>query len=154
MTDSQRATEPKLVITRWYAASPQSLFKAWTDPDQIKRWHSPNDEYTTSLAEVDLRVGGRYRIGCTSSGEQMNVVGGEYREVQQGRKLVYTWMWEKPHEFAGQDTLVTVQFNEKDGGTELVMTHEHLPTDTMRETHAWGWNGALDKLALLLQGPV
>jgi uncharacterized protein YndB with AHSA1/START domain len=150
MTDSNHATEPRLVISRWFPASPQAVYKAWTLPEQIMRWHSPNDDYATPLAEVDLRVGGRYRIGCALPDGQLNVVGGQYREVMPGQKLVYTWTWEKPHEFADQDTLVTVEFNEKNGGTELVLTHEHIPTEPMRDTHTWGWNGALDKLAGLL----
>ncbi len=152
MTDPRRAPEASLMITRWYPASSQAVYLAWTQPDMLKRWFSPGDDIATPLVEIDLRVGGRYRIGFGTPGEEMNVVGGEYREVRPGRKLIYTWMWEKPNEFAGHDTLVTVEFKEVDGGTELVLTHERIPDDAMREKHAWGWNGSLDRLARVLPG--
>ena len=115
----------------------------------MKQWFSPSAEITNPFVEVDLRVGGRYHIGFQASGSEIvNVVSGVYREIIPSEKLVYTWGWESPHEFHfdGHETQVTVEFHEKNGGTELVMTHEGIPTQRMQEMHNQGWTGALNQL--------
>jgi uncharacterized protein YndB with AHSA1/START domain len=62
-------------------------------------------------------------------------------------KLVYTWVWEPPNDNAGAETLVTVEFIEKGGATELVLTHERFPNRKTRDRHEHGWAGVLESLA-------
>jgi uncharacterized protein YndB with AHSA1/START domain len=57
-----------------------------------------------------------------------------------------TWVWELPKENARAETLVTVELVDKDGATELVLTHEHFPSSTMRDNHEHGWTGVLESL--------
>jgi uncharacterized protein YndB with AHSA1/START domain len=61
--------------------------------------------------------------------------------------LVYTWRWEGNPELALENSLVTVEFIELGGSTEIRLTHENLPTDEARESHRHGWSGSFDKLA-------
>jgi uncharacterized protein YndB with AHSA1/START domain len=102
---------------------------------------------TVESAELDARVGGRYRIAMDSTGTKY-VATGEYREIDPGRRLVMTWGWEGPTRY---DTLLTVLFEDKDGGTEVTLTHERFATAEDAGHHEHGWAGSLDKLATLLE---
>lgn len=135
--------ETTLKIRRTFAAPREKVFRAWTEPEELKKWFGPSDEYSTPIAEVDLRVGGRYRIGMRSPGGDLHVAIGTYREVRSPEKLVYTWSWE-----GGQmgETLVTVEFHALGGSTEAVLTHEFFPSMEEREKHESGWNGCLSRL--------
>ena len=135
-----------LQITRTFPASPQKVFEAWTDPQQLGRWSAPTAEYDVS-AQVDLRVGGRYRIQMTHSSGAVHTALGEYREVQPPNKLVYTWGWE---DGSVSDTLVTVEFRDRDGATELTLTHERFPDAEWRDKHNQGWSGCIARLESLL----
>jgi uncharacterized protein YndB with AHSA1/START domain len=75
---------------------------------------------------------------------------GEYRELQPDKKVVFTWRWEDDGNWKGRFSVVTVELEERDGGTELRLTHEQLPSEESRDNHAEGWNGTLDKLERLL----
>jgi len=73
-------------------------------------------------------------------------VGGEYRELRPGRKIVFTWQWEDDEAWENNVSVVTVELTDRDGGTELRLTHERLPNEASRDGHTRGWNSALDKL--------
>ena len=72
-------------------------------------------------------------------------MGGTYREVTPPTRLVFTWVWEQG-DIEGQETVVTAEFNERDGGTEISITHEGFKTTESRDQHGWGWNSSLDCL--------
>jgi uncharacterized protein YndB with AHSA1/START domain len=97
-------------------------------------------------AEVDLRVGGKYRIEMEAPDGAKHAAHGTYRVIEPPSKLVYSWGWESGPE---TDTLVTVEFNERGAATEVVLKHERLTTAESRDRHTQGWNGCLDKLATL-----
>lgn len=65
-------------------------------------------------------------------------------------KLVYTWEWESGDFASMGETLVTVEFRDQDGSTELILTHERFPDEEKRDHHGWGWNSTLDCLVKLL----
>jgi uncharacterized protein YndB with AHSA1/START domain len=135
-----------VVLRRTYPARRDRVFRAWTDPDQLVQWMSPSEGVRVEFAEIDLRVGGRYRIGYrTPNG--LVVVGGAFAHVAVPEKLAYTWVWEPPLEDAGAETLVTVEFLDREGATELVLTHERFPNRAMRDRHAHGWTGVLESMA-------
>lgn len=143
------ATDLKLVIRKRLRASREVVFKAWTDPEHLKRWFSPSSEMSVPVAEVDLRVGGGYRIGMQSpDSDKVNVLYGTYQEIEVPSRLVFTLAWESWEAGinAGKTTLVTVELNEVDGETELVLTHEHHTDESMRDDHNKGWIGCLDRL--------
>ena len=153
MTQAEAASETTLRISRTLAAPQEFVFKAWTEPDNLKRWWGVGADYSTPIAEVDLRVGGKYRLGMqTPDSDQAMVVGGTYREVHPPAKLVYTWTWEHGAEqedpdFIPAETLVTVEFRDLGGRTEVVLTHELFPDVNMRDEHSQGWTGCLEQLA-------
>ena len=132
-----------LVVRRLIHASAERIFDAWTRPEQLRAWWGPRP-VTCSGAEVDLRVGGRYRIANAVPDGSTVVIEGEFREIERPQKLVYTWrMGQDPQE----SSLVTVRFEEHGEATEVVIVHEQLPSVAVRDSHAQGWNGCLDGLA-------
>ena len=70
---------------------------------------------------------------------------GTYREVDEPKRLVYTWDWREEGQQMGE-TLVTVEFNEVEGGTEIVLVHDGFPADEARAGHGEGWELCLDHL--------
>jgi len=128
----------------------QRAWDAWTQPDQMKQWASP--EYATVVGVgVDLRVGGQYRIEMSVEGD-LHVAHGSYKEIDPPARLVYTWDWEGPHAM-GVETVVTVDFLEVDGGTEVRVTHEGLPSDEVRDSHLQGWSSCLEGYDSLFTAP-
>jgi uncharacterized protein YndB with AHSA1/START domain len=137
--------KPSLTLKRRFKASPERVFAAWTQPDQISRWFGPAGVHVTS-AEFDARVGGSFRISALSPEGEKHQVGGVIREVVPNRKLVYTWAW---HTTPERESLVTVEFKPDGEGTILTLTHEQFFDEPARDRHQFGWNGALDKLEAL-----
>lgn len=142
-----QSSNDQLVLRRTYPASPEVVFQLWTTPESIKRWLKPTNDFTHTVVEVDLKVGGSYQIGFKSAEGKVDVVSGQFSVIQPPNKVVYTWTWDEPSEHAGVETQVTVEFLDKDGGTELVLTHEKFTIAGMKESHMGGWSGALDQLA-------
>ena len=149
MIENSSSVAP-LEFRRRYAASLAAVYAAWTEPERIKRWLHPSPEWVNPFVEVDLRVGGRYRIGFLHpESNESAVVGGEYLEIVRERRLLYTWTWEPPHEYEGVETVISVEFNACEGGTDVHLTQRQFSTDAMRELHCGGWGGALDCLGLI-----
>jgi uncharacterized protein YndB with AHSA1/START domain len=135
----------KLEIKRVINAPRDRVYAAWTDPAQMKQWFGPENVQTRDLI-ADARVGGKFRWDLTNSeGEEMTVHG-EYRELQPGNKIVFSWQWLDDEDWENQISIVTVELFDREGGTELRLTHERLPNEDSRDGHTRGWNSALDKL--------
>jgi len=134
-----------LEIKRLLKAPRDRVYAAWTDPAQMKQWFGPENVETHELV-ADVRVGGKFRWGLSNSeGEKMTAVG-EYRELQPGKKIVFTWQWENDEDWKNHISVVTVELDDRDGGTELRLVHEQFPNEQSRDGHNQGWNSALDKL--------
>ncbi len=134
-----------LQVKRRFAAPREKVFRAWTDPEAVKQWHA-SDEYQTHVAELDLRVGGRYRFEFKRlSDGVVKPVWGTYREVRAPERLVYTWQMDSPDIKLGE-TVVTVEFLDRGGETEVVLTHELYPNAEICEQHNQGWNACFDRL--------
>ncbi|MBM3289725.1 MAG: SRPBCC domain-containing protein, partial [Candidatus Hydrogenedentes bacterium] len=96
--------------------------------------------------ELDVRVGGRYRITMYNpENDNRPVVGGVYEEVEPGSKLVFTWRWENNPAWS-DDSRVTVTLSEADCGTVLRLRHERLPNEKERESHVKGWSACIEQL--------
>ena len=104
-----------LVIRRRFAATPRVVYDLWTRPEFLAKWFRPSAEFTHQFVEVAPTVGGRYRVAFEASDGRVDVVSGEYLEVDPPRRLTFSWMWEPPNEHAGIDSRVTVEFQDVDG---------------------------------------
>ncbi len=148
-------------ITRRFDHPPGMLFAAFTDPDLAARWMWAglgSDPY----AEIDLRVGGRYRVAITAApdddtwpGEE-RAMRGVYLEIEPGRRLVYTLHWDANVGYnrpclASIDEAVIVDLRETDTGCSLTFTHIGLPGDARSaEAHAQGVQASFDVLTAVL----
>lgn len=147
MAPKTTSDAPTLRLERTFTAPRDRVFRAWTDAGELSRWFAPSDEYTTKVIALDVRVGGRYRVEMHSPSGNVHIVVGTFREVRPPEKLVFTWAWE------GKDmgeTLVTLEFHDRGGSTNLTLTHELFPTQELRDEHNRGWDGCLTRLAKLV----
>ena len=133
-----------LEVRRRFAAPRERVFAAWTSAEALKRWHAPENAIVLD-AGVDFRVGGRYHVQMRGTDGSLHLVAGRYREIDPPRRLVLTWRWESKPD--ATESLVTVEFLERGGETEIVLTHEGLTTEQDRQGHRHGWVGCLEKLA-------
>ena len=139
------ADKTSLEIKRFINAPRNRVYAAWTDPAQLKEWFGPESVRTRNLV-AEPRIGGKFRWDLTNpEGEEMTVHG-EYRELQADRKIVFTWQWDDDEAWEERVSLVSVELSDRDGGTELRLTHTQLPSEESRDRHHEGWNSVLDRL--------
>ena len=158
MSDDTESSPNAVVIERRFDAPVALIWQMWTVPEHFKAWYGPNGA-TIPVAKMDLRVGGT-RLVCmqvqSPSGPMQMWFTGEYREVVENERLVYTESMsdENGNVLAPSDmgmpeghpvtTEVRVELENDGGGTKMVMTHEGIPAGS---PGASGWAMALDKLA-------
>jgi len=136
-------TRPSLSFTRRLKAPPAKVYAAWTDPQKIIRWFGRSDAKPNSFrAEIDARIGGRFRVSFSTT-EEYYEVDGVYREVVPNERLVFSWAW---HSTPERQSQVTVALKLDGDGTLLTVLHELLFDQGARDGHERGWIGALDKL--------
>ena len=142
--------KPSLTLTREYAAPPERIWRAWTDAKALSEWWGPEPGGAVSVAELDVRVGGRFRICFGGADGNAHECAGTYQEVARPSKLVFTWSW--PRTTPQRESLVTILFKAKGRGTELVFRHERFFDEKARDDHKRGWTGLLEGLERYLAG--
>jgi uncharacterized protein YndB with AHSA1/START domain len=136
--------------------------RAWTEPDRLKLWYRPDDTWSTPTAEMDVRVGGAYRIGLTPPGGTTFYEIGRFEEVSLPDRLRYTVRFEGVHlQFEGAhldqptgeemeqyETMITAAFEPLSADrTRVVVTHDGYRSAQDRDRHREGWPRFLDRLA-------
>lgn len=139
----------QLTMTRLIRAPRERVFAAWTTPDLLLKWWGPGP-VTCPEAHVDLRPGGEYRIANKQQDGSITWIFGTFAEVSPPEKLIYDWSVSILADMP--PTRVVVCFNAHPAGTELVLTHERFPAAEIRDMHAQGWAGCIDRLEALLAG--
>ena len=133
-------SEHSAVITRVIDASREELFEAFTNPKIMSEWFYPDEDMSVEVNNT-FKVGGGYTLKMHGKDGVTYTHVGEYKEIVPPEKLVFTWN----SDFV-QNTLVTIAFNKSDSGTEIVLTHDLLPSEEQAECHVGGWNGCLARL--------
>jgi uncharacterized protein YndB with AHSA1/START domain len=156
----------ELMIIRIIDAPRERVWNAWTDPEQMKTWWGPKG-FTAPFSRMDVRVGGTY-LSCMRSPDGKDYWStGVYREVVFQKRLVMTDSFadEKgnvvPGSYYGmasdfpREMLVTVTFEDSDGGTKLTLKHSGAKNITEADLAdmTQGWNESLDKLAASIGRP-
>ena len=142
------AERPSLTLTRRFRARPEKVWAAWTDPEKLIGWFCTSKARPGSFrADLDVRVGGRYRISFDMEPGEHSEVGGIYREVVPNEKLVFSWAW---HSTPERESLVTVSIRPDGAGSLLVFTHEQFFDEAARDNHAKGWNELFAQLEKVL----
>ena len=141
-------TDTHLRVQRRFAAPRDRVFAAFTTPDLVCKWLG-GTEIKSPHAEIDLRIGGTYRITMQPPNSEPFYIVGTYQEIVVPEKLVYTWSFEGG-DMAVQDTLVTVEFREQGGNTEVILLHERFGNKPARDAHDGGWYQCFDRMEALL----
>src|SRR5271165_4408282 len=133
MATPQSQPETALQLKRTFAAPRERVLRAWTDARQFAQWFGPSSDYKSIVTEMDLRVGGKYRLEMHHKGGNVHQLSGTYRLVKPPEKVVFTWHWQKDEN--EPDTLVTLEFRDLEGSTEVTLTHEHFQNSEERDKH-------------------
>ena len=162
----------ELVITREFDAPRERVWKAWTDPEMVKRWWGP-ESFTAPSIKIDLRVGGKYIFAMQGPpGSELEKVGynaGVFKEIVPNKKLVLTMYFSDENgnmlppaayglegDFPSEDTL-TVLFEELGKGrTRLSIIYPQPETEAQRQAllksgMVEGWDSSINKLAGVLR---
>jgi uncharacterized protein YndB with AHSA1/START domain len=137
-----------LVTRRVLRASAARLFADWTEAERLVQWWGPRG-VTCTGAEIDFRVGGRYRIGNRFADGREVTITGVFERVEAPHCLVFSWRLEPG---PGLDERVTVRFEPRGDATEIVIVHERIASEETRASHEAGWRGCLDGLARYASG--
>lgn len=133
-----------LQVSRVIKAKREKVFEAWTNPELMKKWFCPQDLVVADV-QADARKGGKYKIAMKDEARgKIFTTFGSYREIIPNEKLVFSWEWEEPDQ---NESVVTVEFSDKDGGTQVTVTHERFKDMNGENGHLEGWTSALENLS-------
>ena len=136
-TTVERKSERELVTTRIFNGPARIVFEAWTKPELFKRWWIPKSAGESLLScEMDVRVGGKYRLVLAHGDSEPMAFFGRYIEVTPHSRLVWT------NEESDDGAVTTVTFEEKGGKTLLVM-HELYPSKEALDGAIEGMEGGM-----------
>jgi len=152
MATTEQDSETRVQIRRTFKAPREKVFEAWTKPDKLEKWMCRDaPQSATRYWDFDIREGGGFHLENRIPNGLVYKQWIGYREVKPPMKLVLDWNWERfdaqgkrdegPHQ-----SLVTVEFQDRGDSTEVILTHELLPTHELREGVRKGWNGCFDML--------
>ena len=120
-TTVDRKSEREFVVTRTFNGPARLVFEAWTKPELFRKWWVPKSMGMSLLSlEMDVRVGGKYRLAFAHGDSEMAFFG-TYKEVTPHSRLVWT------NDEGDQSSVTTVTFEDK-GGNTLVVMHELYPS--------------------------
>lgn len=138
----------KLETSKEFSVPANQLYKAWTEPKQLKQWWKP---IGNQLIEVDndIKEGGKVTYKFA---EDTLRISGEYLEVKEGENLTYTWNWEFPNDAVKNGAFkLNVRFEDKGNGSKLHVTQENFQDEETLQPHKEGWDKALNDLKNYLE---
>lgn len=146
-------------VERTLHAPPDRVFRAFLDPELLRRWIAP-DGLDVDRVAVEARVGGRIQVWHSRNGASTGRFEGYFLKIDPSRELVYRWAFvgTEPERGEYYDTLVTVRLRPEDGGrTRISVVHEKLEELARGAPHIYveltpGWNNCLEKLDRTVAG--
>jgi uncharacterized protein YndB with AHSA1/START domain len=124
-------------LTRSIAAAPERVWSAFTDAEEYVAWVWPAEWHST--CEIDLRVGGAFRVASEEKGLSIQ---GTYVEIDPITRLVMNWTQTDRE----GDSRLTITIEPDGDGTSLVLTHDNFPDEQSRAAHEQGWTDCLERL--------
>jgi uncharacterized protein YndB with AHSA1/START domain len=143
-------TDEQILITREFDAPRHRVYKAWTTPELVRRWWA-GERGSMTVAEIDLRVGGAWRYVMIAHGDFEVGFHGEYREIVENERLVYTEIFEGPWPEGGEPAVNTATFTETDGRTTLTLLTQLDSMQTRDAIIATGMEGGMQEGMDLLE---
>jgi len=137
MTTTKNSLEVRATIS----ADRERVFQAWTRRE-LMGWYCPEDMQLIA-ATADVRVGGTFRASMQSAESEIHTCYGTYLEITPNRRLMFTHQWEGSDRV---ETRVTVEFEERGDGTEVVLRQEGFLDPAEAKSHEKGWESTLRNL--------
>ncbi|MGF1620294.1 MAG: SRPBCC domain-containing protein [Rhodomicrobiaceae bacterium] len=139
-----------VVIEEEFDAPVEKVYRAWTDPEEMVKWFGSAPD-AANKAEMDLRVGGRWRYVFKRTDDRAEYVEGEYLTVDRNAALAFSWS----HVVETADgerevtpaSRVTVNFEATGGKTRVHLRHEAIQRETARRNVGHGWSRSFERLA-------
>lgn len=142
-----------IVVEGYFAASPERVFNAWTNPDVLRKWFglTPN---SLEIAEIDLRVGGSWRLMKSEAGNKTIGFEGQYQDVRPAERLVFSWSHVVSHESGEREqtaaSIVEIDFTPKGKGTFVRLVHSAIASEDARRGVGGGWESSFTSLSDLM----
>jgi uncharacterized protein YndB with AHSA1/START domain len=146
MAKTQTSPATALTLQRTFPAPRERVFRAWSDPKELALWFSPTPDHKPVVAEMDFRIGGKYRLEVHHKGGNIHRLHGTYKEIVPPEKIAFTWSWGEAPD--ANISVVTVEFRDLGNSTEITLTHEGLPSVEERDKHFQGWSGVLEQFGI------
>ena len=138
-----------LRVERWFDATPEEVFDAYTDPAAQREWYQDQPGWIVH-AECDLRVGGQWTVAFGPPGAEPYRETNVFKQVDRPRRLVYTSRVTMP-DGSSFDTGMEVTFQERGGRTQMIIVHTGFPNAELRDDHQ---GGVLDRLERVVDARV
>ncbi len=143
-----------VVAEALFRASPSRVYKAWTEPDQIMKWFGPEAGSLIS-ADIDLRVGGKWRFVVGSDEGGLNTLQGTYQVIDPDNRIVFTWQHVREHADGSEEktpeSTVTVVFEAHGKATRVHLRHESIVKRDGRLSVTRGWERTFTHLQALVE---
>ncbi len=136
-----------VTLVRRIRARPEIVFDAFATVEGLTSWWGPEDCPVLS-AEADVRIGGDFRVRFPTADGRIHECAGQFLEVRKPELIAMSWRWTEggaPEEH-GRTSRLELRLRPIDDGAELTLVHADLRGDASAGSHAWGWEGALEKL--------
>ena len=134
-------------LERTFDSPAEAVFDAWTNPEVMRRWFHVEPDWETPEAEVDLRVGGAYRVLMRRSDGSEVSISGEFTEVERPSRLVLKVVFS---DLPTNEQLLELTFTESEGSTTVALVNSGIATDERRDAEDYGWRGCFDSLGRTL----
>jgi len=145
LTKDPKMPELSLTVSRQINAPIEAVFGAWLSPEMLARFMTPGEGMTVEDAKADPVVGGSFSLNMVA-GDNKLPHGGQYKTITPHSTIVFSWI----SPFSVDDTLVTLNFTAKDGGTHVELTHVKFADEEARDNHKGGWTKILESLETAL----
>ena len=127
MQTTQQQNTGQVRIVRTYRVAPEKIWRAWTEPQALALWFAPGKNLDSTNADIDLRVGGRYRIAFQAPNGETHEASGIYEVVEPNKRLVFSWGWKGTPERISR---ITIDLKSAPEGTELTFVHDRFSLKT------------------------
>ena len=143
-----------LILDTLLPAPVSRVYRAWTDPDDLVRWFGARPDHA-SKAEIDLRIGGTWRIKFQPGASEPGWLEGQYTEIVTEERLAFTWTHVQSLPDGGTqatpESKVEIDFADEKGATRLKLRHEGVSSESARANIGNGWVATLGNLETLLK---
>jgi uncharacterized protein YndB with AHSA1/START domain len=137
-----------LHLEREMVAPRDQVFRSHVDPEQLAQWWGPTG-FTVPSVDLDVRLGGTYRIAMQPPDGERFVLTGEFLRVEPPTVLRYTFRWEPP-DVDDRETIATLELVAMTGGTLVKLDQGPFLTEARRQVHLQGWTETLERLDAFL----